>query len=165
MEKAKLALGLALVALITSIGAYYFPQTTTIVREVASELGAVGTRFPNGISIGTTEAQTGKLTVGTSGTAFGPAFTGTCTLIANYSIAATSTGNVDCSVTGVVSGDKVFVSLPASTTIASQYAVKGVSASTTSGFITVSLLNLTGTAAVPATTNGFGSSTQYWIVR
>lgn len=105
------------------------------------------------------------LYVGSSGTTLTGIFTGTCSILANASVAATSTSNFDCVAADAVSGDKVFVAQLASSTLASQYVIKGVRASTTSGFITFSILNLTGTSAVPAATNGFGSSTAYFIVR
>ncbi|MFA6095409.1 MAG: hypothetical protein WC767_01040 [Candidatus Paceibacterota bacterium] len=106
------------------------------------------------------------ITVGSSGTAITQVLKGTCTLLANVSIAATSTGFADCAVTGVQSGDNVFVSLSTTTTaIGNNWVVAGTKASTTAGFISVKLLNLTGTTAVPAATSGFGSSTSYLIVR
>lgn len=61
MEKSKLSLGVALVALILATGAYFYPKTTTIIREVASELGASGTRFPNGLSADTTSPVAGEV--------------------------------------------------------------------------------------------------------
>lgn len=92
-------------------------------------------------------------------------FKGTCTLLSDASVAATSTKNFDCAVTGVQSGDIVEAQLTASSTIASQYVIKGAVASSTSGWVTISLLNLTGAAAVPSATFGFGSSTNIQIFR
>lgn len=89
---------------------------------------------------------------------------GTCSLVSDSSIAATSTGTGTCAAVGAQAGDQVFVSLATTTTkIAAQWALVGTVAG--SNTVTVRLLNLTGTAAVPSATNGFGSSTQYWIVR
>lgn len=91
---------------------------------------------------------------------------GTCTIKADTSITATTTGAAECAFTGVKTGDTVFVTLNASTTLASQYVIKGAVASTTAdGFIRFSILNLTGGSAVPAATAGFGSSTAVLILR
>lgn len=99
-----------------------------------------------------------------TGTAVTQILKGTCSLVSDTSIAATSTGTGTCAISGLVAGDKVFVSLATTTTkMAAQWAVIGTVAGTDSA--TVRLLNQTGTAAVPSATNGFGSSTQYWVVR
>lgn len=107
------------------------------------------------------------LSVGTASTASTLSYVqkGTCTILANSSVAATSTANFDCVAAGVEDGDTVFVTQAASSTIASQYVIKGAVASSTDGYITFSILNLRGTAATPAATNGFGSSTAYLIIR
>ena len=105
------------------------------------------------------------LAVGSSGTTIQKVIDTTCSIVANSSVPATSTRNFDCTVTGVVSGDRVTAMLAASSSVASQYVIKGVTASTTDGYVTISLLNLTGTAATPAATNGFGSSTLIRVTR
>lgn len=100
---------------------------------------------------------------GSNGSRIGPIISGTCSLVSDTSIAATSTGTGTCAVTGAVAGDIVFVSLATTTTkIAAQWAIVGTVATTDS--VTVRLLNQTGTAAVPSATNGLGSSTQYYLV-
>lgn len=100
---------------------------------------------------------------GSNGSRIGPIISGTCSLVSDSSIAATSTGTGTCAVTGAVAGDIVMVSLSTTTTkIAAQWQVIGTVATTDS--VTVRLLNLTGTAAVPSATNGFGSSTQYYLI-
>lgn len=101
----------------------------------------------------------------TQGTRFTFVKTGTCSLLAHSSIPATTTRSVDCAITGIRSGDLVDLNLAASTTLASQYVIKSSQASTTNGWATVQLLNLTGGTAVPANTNGFGSSTVYKLYR
>lgn len=89
---------------------------------------------------------------------------GTCSLVSNSSIAATSTGTGTCAATGARSGDVVTVSLATTTTnINSQFVLAGTVAGTDS--VTVRLVNLTGTARTPASVSGFGSSTQYQIFR
>lgn len=114
------------------------------------------------------------LQTGSRGTPLSLYASGTCSLQANSSIAATSTKTFSCTgatlwngatYTGV-STDIVDVQLAASTTLASQYVVKSAQASTTAnGSIEMTLINLTGGAATPAATNGFGSSTQFQIYR
>jgi hypothetical protein len=129
------------------------------------------TQFINGFSAGTasqfsvnSDGEVSSLVVGTDGSAVTEMLKGTCSLVSDSSIAATSTGTGTCAISGLVAGDKVFVSLATTTTkIAAQWAIIGTVAGTDSA--TVRLLNQTGTAAVPAATYGFGSSTQYWVVR
>ena len=100
---------------------------------------------------------------GSNGSRIGPVISGTCTLVSDSSIAATSTGTGTCAVTGAVAGDMVFISLATTTTkMAAQWALVGTVATTDS--VTVRLLNQTGTAAVPSATSGFGSSTQYLLI-
>lgn len=101
---------------------------------------------------------------GTNGSRVGPIISTTCTLLANTSITASTTANVDCVVAGVNPGDIVTGNLQASTTNASNYDIRGISASSTAGFITFSLYNQTGANAVPAATNGFGSSTEVMVM-
>ncbi len=107
----------------------------------------------------------GTLKIGSSGSSVSQIINTTCDIPGNASVAATSTKNFDCAISGVQSGDKVYVTEQASSTLATQYVIKGATASTTNGFVTFSVLNLTGAAAVPSATPGFGSSTQVLIVR
>lgn len=100
---------------------------------------------------------------GTNGSRVGPIISGTCSIVSNSSIAATSTGTGTCAATGTVAGDTVFVSLATTTTkMAAQWAIVGATATTDS--ITVRYLNLTGTAAVPSATNGLGSTSPYTVI-
>jgi len=111
----------------------------------------------------------GSITIGPDGNAVARLYKGTCTLVANASIAASSTASVPCALSSgtVQSGDLVFVTLSTTTeAVAMNYIVAGAKASTTnSAYLDVKLLNLTGGAAIPAATAGFGSSTQYLIIR
>lgn len=111
----------------------------------------------------------GTLQIGSSGSSFSQVLSGTCTLTANFAITASTTRNVACAITGVLTGDKVFISLPATTSAASsKFVVTGVTASTTAGQVDISLTNtnIDGLGnTIPAATNGFGSSTQYLILR
>ena len=137
-----------LITLVIAVGGYYFPQ-------IDSVLGAVGTRFPHGVTIGNTTYSASNLSL---------VKVGTCSLVSDNSIAATSTGTGTCATTGSLAGDVVIVSLATTTTkVAAQYVVTGTVATTDS--TTVRLVNLTGGAAVPSATNGLGSSTQYQVFR
>ena len=124
--------------------------------------------FINGFAAGNAQQflvdGSGLLTVGAKGNALTLIGHGTCSLVSDASIAATSTGTGTCVTTGSLAGDQVFVSLSTTTTkLAAQYSLVGAVAGTDT--TTVRLLNLTGTAAVPSATNGFGSTTQYTIYR
>lgn len=90
---------------------------------------------------------------------------GTCPLVSDSSVAATSTGTATCATSGSQVGDIVVIAGLATTTtkIAAQWAIVGTIAGSES--TTVRILNLTGTAAVPSATNGLGSSTPYSIFR
>lgn len=106
----------------------------------------------------------GAIKVATSSPWMSVISSGTCSLVADTSIAATSTGTATCATTGSQVGDQIFISLATtSTALSRQYSIIGTVAGSNSS--TVRLLNLTGTAAVPSATNSFGSSTQYQILR
>lgn len=133
-------------------------QPVSPAPDTSTGAATPGTRFPHGVTIGLGGSTN-------SPTNLALYESGTCTLQVNASIGATSTAPYDCPVTDVVSGDVVTLQLAPTTTIASQYVIKSASASTTAGHIHTILLNLTGQAATPAATNGFGSSTVYQIWR
>lgn len=124
----------------------------------------------SGATGGTTNFDTVELgeglKVGSSGSTVTQLLKGTCNLIGAASIAATSTGVMDCAVTGVVVGDTVFVR-SATTTSATGgmwgWDIAGANASSTSGFITVKLRNMTGVAGIPPITATSGI--QYLILR
>lgn len=118
-------------------------------------LGSSGTRFPNGITVGNGVA---------GGTTLAALNMGTCNLYQYVNtIAATSSITTDCvntssagfgttgglvALNGVQSGDKVFATLATSTSVASalgRLTVMSAIASTTNGYITVVLSNLSGT--------------------
>lgn len=151
--------GLIAVAII-AIGGYFYPQ-------IKGALGAI-TGETNYDTLGISGLKLGSTCNNSSGSSGCQKFTkflsGTCNLTADTSITATTTGTATCATTGSVAGDQVFVELATTTTkMAAQYMVVGTVAGTDS--TTVRLLNLTGVTAVPAATNGFGSTTPYWIVR
>lgn len=134
-----------------------------LVVALLSLNGEIGPKV-RGTSNFDTISVTG-LQVGTSGTTLTNSLTSTCTLVANASIAATSTGLAYCAASGVNAGDSVSVTLATTTTnLNSQILVIGAMA-TTSDVIGVRLLNLTGAAITPGSVSGFGSSTQYRATR
>lgn len=150
----------AIVALLLIIGVgVVTPRTQQSNVQDQNVSGGLSDRDIQAISIKV--GQSGAV----SGTKYSYIKSGTCFLLADSSHAATTTKNFDCAVTGARSGDLVRMSLAASTTLASQYIIKSAQASTTANFLTVQLLNLTGTSAVPSATNGFGSSTSYMLFR
>ncbi len=138
------------------------------VLNAGPSFGSVGTRFPNGLAVGTTATVTqNKLTIGNSGTALGNVIYGTGTgfpLIvtsqAAYTQAASTTQPYDIAVAGLVAGCTVNVTYATSTAtlIGAQWPILGVKASTTAAFATVVIANYTGTAANPSVT-GIASST------
>lgn len=104
---------------------------------------------------------------GTNGTRLGLLSFGTCSLIAsNYTVAASSTVPMDCAVTGVVSTDGVFAQFATSTIgpgIFGGWSIRGASASTTAGFVTISVVNgAGGSALIPAS---IASSTKFIVLR
>lgn len=149
------------IAIVIAIGGYFFPQ-------IAQLAGAVGTRFPDGISVGTTVAATkNKLTVGTSGTPMGNIIYGTCTLKFDGTLLASSTTMVDCASSSFAVGDTVdILGLATSSVAASRtITINGTgSASTTAGFAPVRVTVLTGTTLTPGGA-GLGSSTPFMIMR
>lgn len=151
---------------------------SAVSNNVSKSFGGVYAQslqyFYEGISVGKSNqltisnagviATTGTVKIGTNGTALSLVGSGTCTLVSDASIVATTTGTATCVTTGSLAGDRVFVSFSTTTTkIAAQYVIAGTVAGTDS--TTVRLINLTGTDAVPSATNGFGSSTSYSIYR
>lgn len=92
---------------------------------------------------------------------------GTCNLIGtNVTIAATSTQNYDCPVAGIKPGDLVLAD-PSSNmgggVLGNIYPIRAV-ASTTAGFVTFTLINLSGVASTTLGTN-VASSTEYLSYR
>lgn len=165
MNKQNILWGIAGLALVLSIiglvGGHNQSASGVRLSGVTNydSLTLAPTNATEGLKVGTTTpsqfASTLNLVYATS-SAF---------LIANASITASTTANVDAAVVGVQPGDFVVGQLTASSTLASQFIVKGVVASSTAGFVTFSIYNATGGSLLPATTNGFGSSTQVWIFR
>ena len=123
-----------LIAIVIAVGGYFFPGGK-VVQIVQDVVGAAGTRFPNG------------LTIGTSGTDNVEVAARTCNLgLGNPSVAMTGTSTrwFTCTgITGVVSGDLVFGTLPGiphgRTLWSNEFTVGAVQASSTAGAVDVQL--------------------------
>lgn len=87
-----------------------------------------------------------------------------------YTVAATSTRNFDCAVSGIRPNDFVFVSATSTGAVGGSstpfyslgWMIAGANASTTAGTVTVGLTNLTGSTAYPPA--WIASSTQLLII-
>lgn len=160
MKLTKTALVVALIAIVIAVSGHFFPQAQEL-------LGASGTRFPNGIAVGTgaSVSTAGTLVIGANGSSISEFKATTCNLIGtDASQPASTTVAYDCAVTGIASGDVVMAILASSTPRFGQgWDIKAAIASTTAGFLTVLLSNETGTAAVPSATS-VGSSTNVWYL-
>ena len=101
--------------------------------------------------------------VGSNGSTNGEMIAGSCSIAVNRSVSATSTATVDCAVTGVTSGDIVLVQASTTAETGAPFVISGAKASTTAtGYITLSVSNMTGaTANVPT---NIASGTSYWVV-
>lgn len=147
---------------------------TLTVDTTSTLTGAVSMGATLSVTGATTLASTTATTfkIGQSGTATTLALNGTCALLgANLAVAATTTQAFDCTVAAAVAGDRVFVSLATTTPTTNEgWKLHGANASSTSGYITILLTNLTGGTVSPAAggnagANSWASTTQYWIVR
>ena len=160
MSNKTLTIGL-LITVVIAVGGYFFPQMKGL-------FGSVGTRFPNGLAVGTTATVTqNKITIGNSGTAVGNLLFGTCNLLGmDVSQAASTTASYDCAVTGATAASIVLAQLSTTTqnTSVLNWAVTSAKGSTTADYITLRVSNLAGTALVPSA-SAVGSSTNYFIIR
>lgn len=138
-----------MVALI-AIGGFFFPKTVELFGGVTNYDEVDASALKVGGSMGTRM----------SGLAFG-----ICSLIApSYTVAATTTVAMDCAITGVVPTDGAFAQFATSTQIGGGgWSIRGASASSTAGFITMSVVNGTGASnVIPAS---IASTTKYIILR
>lgn len=158
-------IALALVAVVIAIASVLMVNgvsstVNTALGDSAPTAGATtpGSRFPHGITVGN------PAVLGGNPTNLGKLLFGTCSLIApSFTVAATSTMPMDCAITGVTPTDGAFAQFATSTaTTYGGWSVRGASASSTAGYITVSVVNGTGASAViPAS---IASSTKYIIL-
>lgn len=161
-SKSNFAIFVAVVAVVIAI------WTAFAVRGVLvnpANVGSVGTRFPNGLCVGSTCSVTqNKVTIGNSGTAIGSLVFGSGALIgSDTSQVGSTTKAYDIAVTGVTSSCFVTANLGTTTPAFSNgpWGLDAAKASTTAGYITVLLHNY-GAGAIPSVT-GVGSTTQYMI--
>lgn len=155
------------IALIACVGTFFASPSPS-----GPTAGENGTRYPHGVSVGYTSSSPGgvaptdgKLTIGVTGTPLADVKAGTCSLIASsYTVAASSTVPMDCAIANVVSTDVPFAQFATSSTATfGGWSIRGASASTTAGFITISVVNGTGASGViPAS---IASSTKYFVMR
>lgn len=120
-----------------------------------------------GVLVGPVNTGANTLQIGTNGTSLSQLLKGNCALIGmDASQAATTTEPYDCAVANVKSGDVVLAQLELSASLGTQpgWVITGAKASTTPGYITVLVENITGAAAVPSVT-GVGSSTAFVALR
>ena len=144
MNNKNLLVGL-LVVLVVAIGGYMFPKAGQSV------LGAIGTRFQHGVSINTnTSPASNGFRIGDNGSEFTEMKLTQCNVLGagtnGLVINATSTKAFSCAVTGVASGDLVLAQFATSTQglITRSFEIVGASASSTAGFVVLSILNSTG---------------------
>lgn len=176
----KLSLRVVMIAImIIAIGGYFFPQAQNLFGAVANRLPHGYWDTADGYYVDGTAIidGTGNLVIGSSGTSIDRINTGTC-YIRPYAatIAASSTAKVDCQATaawsasgvsalsGVSNGDNVVVTL-GTTTVGTTFGgvvLAGASASTTAGFIELTLSNFTG-AAFTWPVTGVASGTAAFI--
>lgn len=155
MESSKSAFWLAVAAIVIAVGAYWYPHAAVAPSNSQdSSFGEIGTRYPNGIYVGSIAAGVSKV----SGITFG-----TCSLISgNYTIAASSTATMDCAAAGALPTDTIIFSQFATTTGTTLgWTIQGISASSTAGFLTLKVANQTGASAtIPASV----ASTTPWLI-
>lgn len=163
-----------LIAIVIAISFGFANQVALNHLEGTIGFGAVGTRFPDGISVGTTVAATRyKLLIGTSGTVISQEAFGTCNLAtggAGLTIAPFANRNIDCgsgtlgttALTGVQANDNVALHLATTTPLnQNSLTIESVSASSTAGFITAVFYNASTTAITLTNTS---TSTLEWRV-
>jgi hypothetical protein len=167
----------AVVALVIAVVSF-IPSTRTAIVVGAIGVNPVENYIPiikynegyySELPITTTGTSTSATTtssgfqVGT-GTIVSKFLTGTCNAISYAALSATSTLLHDCAVTGVSSGDKVFVTLPnTKTSTFGGFSVSNAGASSTANYISFHILNLTGAAT--SSYVGATTSVQYLVTR
>ena len=136
-------IGLGVLGLAVILGAAAFFGLTAKGHTLLGSAGNAAETYYNsqwlvgGVQIG----QTGTLNANTQ--------FGTCNLIGGAKgITATSTSNFDCAVTGIQAGDLVLPDPSANETtgVIHNIMIQKAVASSTAGYITFTLVNLTGTA-------------------
>lgn len=165
MSNKSLTYGLIAVAIVAIIGLFNPSAKGTVLGAIGSATNFYSIVLDSSLTaVGIT--NTGTITQGSSGNAVTQYNFGKCAIWANaQTIAASTTKNVDCSstgraggtLTGITSTSNVIVT--ATSSLSSTYLgvrILSARASTTAGYITLSLKNLTGTTF---TWSGTSSST------
>lgn len=144
---------IAIIALFVGIGSQSLPSYELAGMSNVDGLTITPVDTGDGLVVGSTGSTITKIITGT-GSLIGPNYT---------SLAASSSIPFDIAVTGVVSTDKVFAQFATSSAVGAGWLITGASASTTSGYITLGVVNNTGAAAtIPASV---ASTTKYFIIR
>jgi hypothetical protein len=137
--------GTILVALLCVVGA-------PLVRSLSfggPNYEAIPKWYGNGLYAGLLQqfsvSNAGAVTVGSAGTLLSGFNFGTCTITAySNTIAASSSATADCAATGIVSGDNVEITQSTTSPTVAGGLVVLASASSTSGYITLKIINDTG---------------------
>ena len=126
--------------------------------------------FLQGLSAGGrdqfTITNTGVVTIGQNGSTISELKMTQCALTGmNASHTASTTRPYDCAVTGIASGDVTMAQFASSTPFSQTFngwQIVGSKASTTAGYLTVLIANMTGATLVPSAVTQLGSSTNVW---
>lgn len=105
----------------------------------------------------------GQLQVSSTGTSINNIAFGSGAIIGNVSQTATTTKAYDIAAVGCLSGDKVLTEQASSTAVLGGFQITAASASTTAGYVTLSVFNGSGAAAVVP--NAIASSTTWLCLR
>lgn len=160
---------IASIALVLSIGNAVGGNSQpvqTIEKQAFGGVTNFDTLAGNGFKVGSGCNDSNATCAGTTFTGF---VGSTCNLIGtDASQAATSTVAYDCAVTNLTSSFSVIAQLATTTSVVAGktagWLISASGASTTAGFATVLVTNLTGAAAVPSVT-AVGSSTKIWAFK
>lgn len=135
----KPTVAIAVIALVIAIIGCYLPVSQAVSDQ---HVGGV----TNYDEVDATAIKIG----GSSGSRVGPMIMTSCSLIfsnGGYTVAATTSTPVDCAVTGIVPGDVVVANFGSTSPVVNGgWLVTQANASSTAGFVTLHIQNLTGTA-------------------
>lgn len=151
MTNSKLWIAMVVVTII-AVGGYFAPARNAVQATLGGMPFLEVQYFQKGLAIDS------------RGTVLKKVLTGTGTLIySNSSVTASTTKAFDIAVAGVTVNDNVFVQTATTTAASLGWHIQGASASSTSGYITVIVANLTGaTGNVP---RNIASSTNYLVIQ
>ena len=125
--KTKYFIAVLVAVVMIAIGGYFYPQAGQVIIDKGGDVfGAIGTRFPNGLSVGagTPSPAVNALVVGsTTAKQILAILGGTCNLTTGNTTSAAQNGQSGtfaasttkmhfCAATGVRPGDQVFVTIP-----------------------------------------------------